>query len=153
VKSRRVRLVLVLILFIVLFVLFCSYESTTAPAWQVVVVDNRGTPISGIKIRQAWQYFDVDIAPWDDDSRTTDAHGRARFPRRTTWLSLASRAVLGSNSPIESVGPSFFIQACDDDHMQEAKFFWSGNRYWNPSVHPGVTKLVAIPASVCGEID
>src|SRR5271155_1930327 len=96
VKSRRVRLVLVLILFIVLFVLFCPYKSTTAPAWQVVVVDNRGTPISGMKIRQAWQYLDVDIAPWDDYSRTTDAQGRARFPRRTTWLSLAALAALWS---------------------------------------------------------
>ena len=149
-KARLVRFVILGSIF--LFVLFCPYKSTTAPAWRVEVVDQSGSPISGIEIRQAWQYYDADIAPQESGWRATDTQGRADFPRRVSWLSLASRAMMGSTSS-ERIGPSFFIQACDEQHLLEAKFFWDGNKYWNPSVHPGVTKLVATSVEECGEID
>jgi hypothetical protein len=151
-KSKRIRFALFLIAAIFLVVMFCPYPSTTAPAWRVVVIDQSGMPVSDIDIREVWQYLDVDIAPWDDSSRVTDSQGGAQFPRRVTWASLARRIALGATRR-EDTGPSFFIQACDEKHLQEATFFWDGNIYWNPSAHADVTKLVAAPVTECRQID
>jgi hypothetical protein len=118
-----------------------------------MVVEQGGEPIPKIKIREVWQYFGLDIAPWEDSSRLTNAQGRAQFPRRVSWLSLARRATMWTNSPNEPVGPSFFIQACDENHLQEAKFFWDGNKYWNQPRHEGITMLVATPVKQCSELD
>lgn len=129
-------------------VLFCPYRSTTAPAWRVQVVDENGKPISGIRVQQGWQYFDIDISPWIDD-RVTDSQGRAAFPQRIIWASPLA-TVDGPGGA--HAGPSFFIQACDQEHLEEAKLFWGGNRYWNRSVRAAESRMVAKPVKECGEI-
>jgi len=148
-RVPRVRLVVLVVLCAA--VLFCHYKSTTAPAWRVQVVDKSGKPISGIRVQQGWQYFDLDISPWIDD-RVTDKEGRAAFPRRVTWASLARRASLIDATDGTHAGPSLFIQACDQEHLEEAKLFWDGNKYWNPPVHEAESRMVAKPVKECGEI-
>jgi hypothetical protein len=133
-------------------VLFCPYKSTTAPAWHVQVVDESGKPISGIRVQQGWQFFDIDVSPWLEE-RVTDSQGRAAFPRRVIWASLARRLVAAVDIPGGTrAGPSLFIQACDVEHLEEAKLFWDGNWYWNPPVHEGESQLVAKPVKECSEI-
>jgi len=132
--------------------LFCPYKSTTALAWRVQVVDENGRPIPNIQVKQAWQFLPIDIAPWED-YRLTDGQGRTAFPRRATWASLAQRVSLVDATDGARAGPGFFIQACDQAHLQEAKLFWNGNRYENPAVHQQESRLVAKPVKQCGEID
>lgn len=114
-------------------------------------MDENGKPISGIRVQQYWQYFDLDSTPRGDD-RISDSRGRAAFPRRVTWVPLAFRAAMGRDTNGKHMGPSFFIQACDEDHLEEATLFWDGNRYWNPPVHEGESRLVAKPVKECSEI-
>ena len=150
-RSRRWRAAAIVIACAV--VLFCPYKSTTAPAWHVQVVDESGKPISGIRVQQGWQYFDIDVSPRDDD-RLTDSQGRVAFPQRIIWASLARRVLAVVDVPGDTrSGPSLFIQACDQEHLEEAKLFWDGNKYWNPSVHEAESRLVAKPVKECGEID
>jgi hypothetical protein len=149
-RSRRWRVAAIVIACAV--VLFCPYKSTTAPAWHVQVVDESRKPISGIRVQQGWQHFDVDVSPWLEE-RVTDSHGRAAFPRRVIWASLARRLVAAVDIPGGTrAGPSLFIQACDVEHLEEAKLFWDGNWYWNPPVHEGESQLVTKPVKECSEI-
>jgi hypothetical protein len=132
--------------------LFCPYKSTTAPAWRIQIVEENGQPVPNLQVKQAWGFFPLDIALWEDD-RVTDGQGRTAFPRRTTWASLARRVSLVDATDGATAGPGFFIQACDGSHLKEAKLFWDGNRYWNPAVHEGESRVVAKPVKECGEID
>jgi len=123
----------------------------TAPAWRVQIVDESGKPIPGIQVREGWAYFGLDLAPEIDD-RVTDSDGHIAFPRRVTWASVATRATLGDPTDGVHAGPSLYIQACDSDHLKEAKLFWDGNKFWNPATHEGESQLVAKSVKECGEI-
>jgi hypothetical protein len=94
------------------------------------VVDQSGRPIQGLKVTQEWAYFRVDLAA-SVDVRRPDQQGYVIFPYRTTWASLASRILGGIGYASEPYGPSVFILACDENHLQQGKLFGDGNKFWN----------------------
>jgi len=148
-KSFRVRLTVALVL--VGVVLFCPYKSTTAPAWRLQIVDEDGKPISALQVQQHWAYFGIDVEPWIE-IRNTDDQGRVAFPRRTTWASLARRALTPNGTDGATVvSPALVIIGCDA-RLREAKLFWDGRRFWNPSVHEGESRLVAKKVDECTTI-
>jgi len=111
---------------IFLAMLFVPYKSTTSPQWLIQVVDANGTPVPHFPVRQEWSYFGIDLAP-NVDFGQTNSQGRVTFPRRIIWASLASR-LLNPRGASEKLGPSVWIEACDDRSMM-GEFFWEGNRF------------------------
>ena len=90
------------------------------------MVDANGTPVPHFPVRQEWSYFGIDLAPYVDSGQT-DSQGRVTFPRRLIWASLASR-LLNLQGASEKLGPSVWIEACDD-HSMMGEFFGEGNRF------------------------
>src|SRR5580692_768526 len=72
------------------FIFFAPYRSTTSPEWVIQVVDEHGEPVSGLGVAEEWSYFGIDFNPMMENAKT-DVLGRATFPRRVIWASLASR--------------------------------------------------------------
>jgi hypothetical protein len=141
-----IRLGFVSLIFLASF--FIPYKSTTAPKWRIQVVDDTGRPIRGLRVSEEWMYFDVDNAPWVD-IRHTDDEGNATFPRRTIWLPLALRPSFGRTTGSVHTGPSVFILACDERHLQEAKLFWDGDAVSYKEPPQIESRVVAKPVQYC----
>ena len=127
-------------------VLFVPYKSTASPKWEIVVVDANGKSIPGLPVRQEWSYFGIDIAPWVD-SRQTDSQGRVEFPRRVIWASLAAR-LLNLKGASEKLGPSVWIEACDN-HSMLGELFWEGHRFAPGGPFAQKARIVVKPSQHC----
>jgi hypothetical protein len=71
-------------------VLLYPTEQTIAPDWQVTVVDDRGSRLAGVNVRETWQHLSLEPKPHEELLKT-DAHGSVHFPRRTLASSYLHR--------------------------------------------------------------
>ena len=63
---------------------------TSAPRWQLRVVDDGGTAVRDIRVTEHWQHYLVESEGHEEVLRT-DESGRVDFPERTVRASIASR--------------------------------------------------------------
>ncbi len=88
------------------------FKVTIVPEWRLVVVDEGGSPMQAIGVRQSWQHYTLEAEGHEDDART-DASGVVVFPERSTWAN-GLRFVVGAIKSAEAgvhagFGPSAFI--------------------------------------------
>jgi hypothetical protein len=55
--------------------------------WEVVVVDEHGTPVEGMTVRETWQNYSAEAEGHEAD-RQSDANGHATFPARRSGYSV-----------------------------------------------------------------
>lgn len=110
------------------------------------MVDANGKSIPGLPVTQEWSYFGIDIAPYVD-SRQTDSQGRVEFPRRVIWASLAAR-LLNLQGASEKLGPSVWIEACDN-HSMLGELFWEGHRFAPGGPLAQKARIVVKPSQHC----
>jgi len=79
-------------LFMVAIVLLCPFRSTVVPEQKVLVVTEGWRPIPGVRVRQIWQNYSVEVVGHEEDI-PTDENGRVSFPRRTVRANLLWRVV------------------------------------------------------------
>jgi hypothetical protein len=68
-------------------------EQTVAPEWQVTVVDEKGSRLAGIHVRETWRQQSIEQTA-NEDVKQTDANGMVHFTRRVHTASLLRR-ILG----------------------------------------------------------
>src|SRR5215469_8782165 len=79
--SKNLRIVGLVSAFALLVLGLIPKPSLAATDWHVVVVDERDQPVEGILVRETWQNFAFEKQGHVSE-RTTDATGRAHFPRK-----------------------------------------------------------------------
>jgi hypothetical protein len=79
------------IAFVLLLLLF-PFQTTTAPRWQVKIVDESGAVIPGINVTEHWQHYLLEAAG-HEEVQQTDQRGLVDFPARTVRAGMVNRAV------------------------------------------------------------
>src|SRR5438477_13086353 len=71
-------------------VAFIPLRSVQCPAWDVLVTDENGHPLSGITVRLTYQNYSAETKSHEIDA-VTDAEGHAAFVAQTVVASIAAR--------------------------------------------------------------
>jgi len=83
-------LVLGIILAMIVTLLLYPLESTVVPQWRVRVLDQAGSSVRGVSLRESWSEYSVESHDHTEDL-STDADGYVTFPRRTVKANLLVR--------------------------------------------------------------
>lgn len=90
------------------------FGSIHCPMWQVIVVDEAGSPVSGITVRMSYQTYSAEDKSHEVD-KITDEHGQASFEAHTLQASLIRRcyySVLSARAGVHaSFGPNASVFA------------------------------------------
>ena len=87
-------------------VLFWPIPYTAAPAWEVLVVDETGAPIEGMKVRLSYKNYSAESNNHEMDA-ITDFQGRVHFPIQNASASMARYVVFSARSALTGVHASF----------------------------------------------
>ena len=120
-------------------VVACLYpiERTLAPDWQITVVDEKGTRLSGIDVRETWQDLSTENKRHEELLKT-DARGSVRFPRRALKTNLFRVALgcwnqrrtmptpqpCGPSASVWAFGPQLGPMDADDTAQTKAGFIY-----------------------------
>jgi hypothetical protein len=74
----------------VIILLFFPFKTTTAPRWQLRVIEDGGAPVREVNVTEHWQHYLVEAEGHEELRRTTD-NGQVDFPERTVRASIVSR--------------------------------------------------------------
>lgn len=109
-------------------------DQTVAPEWQVRVVDEKGTRLAGIHVRETWQQGSLEPKA-NEEVKQTDANGMVQFPRRVLTASLLRRvlgcwgemrkgkkAECGPRANIWAFGPGLGTMDADDVREINVKY-------------------------------
>jgi hypothetical protein len=88
-RSIAKKLVFVALAIIAVFLVY-PVEQTTAPEWQVTVMDDKGVRLAGIGVRESWRQGSVEEKDHEEVAKT-DANGSVHFPKRALKSSYLSR--------------------------------------------------------------
>ncbi len=77
---------------VLLLILLYPFKTTTVPEWNLRVLDDGGTAVSGMKVTQHWQNYLLE-ASGHEDQIITNEEGRVGFPARSIRASLLRRLV------------------------------------------------------------
>jgi hypothetical protein len=79
---------------VVVAVLFFPREITVVPAWRLRVVNERGTPLKDVFVRQSWKHYSYELDAGENlEDAWTDENGYITFPERTIKVSLIKQAI------------------------------------------------------------
>lgn len=85
---------------------FIPLPYLAAPQWDVVVLDDSGSPIEGITVRLVYQNYSAEDKGHEED-RTTNKQGFVSFPARWVSASIVRRCVFTILSARGGVHASF----------------------------------------------
>lgn len=83
------KLVFLALVIIAIFLIY-PVQQTTAPDWQVTVLDDKGMRLAGIGVRETWRQCSFEDKDHEDVAKT-DASGSVHFPKRTLNSSYLQR--------------------------------------------------------------
>jgi hypothetical protein len=86
-RSRRLLAAASLLL---LLTLIYPFKTITVPAWDLRVVEDGDSLVSGIKVTEHWQHFLLESGS-HEETQITDQAGRASFPERSIRSSLLGK--------------------------------------------------------------
>ena len=90
-NKRLKSLVIVLALILIAY----PFKSTVIPAWRLRVVNEKGEPYIGKKVRQAWKHYSLELDTAENmEDRWTDHNGYVAFPERTIRANLLWRTIV-----------------------------------------------------------
>jgi len=92
---RHVILTGTIIILLSLIILLVPFSTTVVPEWKVRVLNSQGKPVSGVRVRQTWKHYSLDLEPaTNQEQEWSDETGYVVFPKRTITKGLLHRAVL-----------------------------------------------------------
>ena len=88
------KYLLLAVLALVVAVLISPREVTVVPAWRLRVVDEHGTPLKDVFVRQSWKHYSYELDAGENlEDAWTDENGYVAFPQRTIKVSLIKQAL------------------------------------------------------------
>jgi len=120
--------VLVTLLFAVVFAY--PFKRTTVPQWRVRVLDEKGSPMRGIAIRETWQYYGLEPQAHVQEI-PSDADGYIQFPARIIRASLLRSGIARCVTTLgvhASRGPSASLYALGDYKQVSETPYYSLNQ-------------------------
>jgi hypothetical protein len=132
---RVVKKIVFAALVIAVVLLVYPVEQTTAPDWQVTVMDDKGVRLVGIGVRENWRQYSVEDKGHEDVAKT-DASGSVHFPKRTLKSSFllrmygcyqarrakASQAMCGPHASVWAFGPGLGTLHAEDTMDASARY-------------------------------
>lgn len=108
---RKPRWLLHALLILVAVLLLYPFETTVVPEWKVRIVDEAGTPVKAIRVKQFWQNYSVELSGNQQELMTDDS-GFVSFPRRTVRANLLHRIFVSAiNIVTQGFHASFGVSA------------------------------------------
>jgi hypothetical protein len=110
-KTSPKRTFLLLFIAIVAVITLYPFETTVVPEWRVRVVEQAGTPLRNVMVKEVWEHYSVESQSHEQDL-PTDADGYVTFPKRTIRASLAVRIIgrsINTLNPHGSSGPGAYL--------------------------------------------
>ena len=110
-KTRIGKLLLIVLVAGISIVGVYPLKTTVVPEWKVRVIDEKGSPLSNIGVREVWQHYSIESKDHEEDL-PTDHNGHVTFPKRTIRSTLAIRIIrsaINSLNPHASSGPGAYL--------------------------------------------
>jgi hypothetical protein len=110
-------------------------EQTTAPDWQVTVIDDKGVRLAGVGVRESWRQHSFEAKDYEEVAKT-DASGSVHFPKRTLKSSYLRRmygcyrerqtkdpqAICGPQASVWAFGPGLGTLHTEDTLDNAARY-------------------------------
>ena len=128
-SMKRERQKLLLLVVIVAAVIVLPFETTVVPAWRIRVVDEAGSPIAGVNVREHWQHYTVETRG-HEQLLITDENGYVSFPARSVKASILDRIVgvirnLATTAIHSSFGPVAYLVIWKEGYEVDSPLIYS----------------------------
>lgn len=88
-RRRDKKKIVLLILLAALLISTYSFEVTVLPAWAIVVVNENGEPLEGVRVMQNWKHYSYEWGLNNHlEERLSTKNGSVSFPERRVNVSI-----------------------------------------------------------------